>query len=368
MEYVSFQDVSLSRLGMGNMRLPVVGDKDGAPIDFARAEQIIDYGMAHDINYYDTAYMYHNGTSENCVGKALAKYDRDSFYVATKFHVGVNPDYRQVFAQQLERLGMDRIDFYLIHCVMDNNVDTYLTNGCIDFFMEQKKAGKIRYLGFSFHGGLETLRKFSAHHQWDFAQLQLNCYDWRYGNTAEEYRILTEAGIPVWVMEPVRGGRLATLGAQSAALLKARHPDWSIASWALRWVRRLPNVKVILSGMSTLGQIEDNVATFCDETALTDEDAALLDQALDLFRQEMSVPCTGCRYCCDDCPMGINIPEYITCYNRFKVDGHGAINAMRRVESKGKPADCISCGGCTGHCPQSIDVPALMAEMAELMK
>lgn len=367
MIYKAFQDISLSCLGMGNMRLPSTNPKDpNAPIDWEKAHEIIDYGMANGINYYDTAYVYNGGESERCLGAALKKYPRDSFYIATKYHVGANPDYKAVFAEQLERLQTDYIDFYLIHCLMDGNVDTYLENGCIEYFLEQKALGKIRYLGFSSHAGLDALEKFANHHKWDFAQLQINYFDWNYDDTAEQYKILDEREIPIMVMEPVRGGKLAKLTDSAENLLHSTHPEWSTASWALRFVRSLPRVQVVLSGMSSMEQIIDNVATFSDPAEFTDADKKTLFEACDQFHSQLVVPCTGCRYCCADCPMQINIPEFLKVYNTYKTDGGWGIKKMLdKVESEGRPTDCIGCGSCMGHCPQNIDIPAIMAELAE---
>ncbi len=368
METKAFKNITLSRLGMGNMRLPVGagGDKD---IDYAKAKEIIDYGMANGINYYDTAYVYHGGESERFVGKAFEGYDRDSYCLATKFNYAANPDYKAVFEEQLEKLQTDHIDFYLLHAVMNANADNYLNCGCIDYFLEQQKAGRITYLGFSSHADPEVLEKFASHHQWDFAQIQLNYFDWMYGSTQEEYRILKERNIPIVVMEPVRGGRLADLTPDTNKMLKEAHPDWSIASWALRFVRTLDQVQVILSGMSTIDQIKDNVATFNDLEPLSKEDQELLFKVCEKFHSKLVVPCTACRYCTEDCPMSINIPEWLKLYNEYKTDGIWPLKGKKdHVDSVGKPADCIACGACMGHCPQGISIPDHMSELAEAIK
>ena len=368
MIYKAFHDISLSRLGMGNMRLPVQGDKAGAPIDRVRAQEIIDYAMENGVNYYDSAYVYHGGESEEFLGEAMKKYPRESYYLATKFLLSANPDYKAVFEEQLVRLQTDHIDFYLLHAIFDENCQSYLDSGCIEYFLEQKKAGRIRYLGFSSHAGVEALTRIADHHQWDFAQLQLNYFDWQYGTTQEEYKVLEERNIPIMVMEPVRGGRLATLSSEAEGMLKEVHPDWSMAYWALRIVNHLPQVQVILSGMSNMEQIRDNIGTFQEPEGLSDEDTKLLMQACEAFRKQVSVPCTACRYCCDGCPMKIDIPAYLDVYNTYKTDGSWALNRMDSIESEGKPADCIGCGACAGHCPQSIRIPEIMSELAELSK
>ena len=366
MIYKPFQDISLSRLGMGNMRLPALRPGDPkSPIDWPAAHEILKLAMESGINYYDTAYVYQGGESERCLGEGMKQFPRDSFYLATKYNVAANPDYREVFATQLERLQTDHIDFYLLHCLMDSRIDDYLNNGCIDYFLDLKAQGKIRYLGFSSHASPATLRRFADHHQWDFAQLQINYFDWNYSTTKEEYDILDERNIPIMVMEPVRGGRLAQLTPDAEKLLKDAHPDWSIASWAMRFVRTLPRVQVILSGMSTLDQVRDNAATFSDPGTLSQEDMAILMKACDLFHTQLQVPCTGCRYCCDDCPMQINIPEYLKVYNAWKIGEGGIRQDLDEVESQGKFESCIGCGSCTGHCPQNIAIPEIMAQLKE---
>lgn len=366
MIYKPFADIQLSRLGLGNMRLPALNPTDPkSPIDWPAAHAIMDKALADGINYFDTAYVYNGGESERCVGEGMKKHPRDSFCLATKFNYRANPDYKAVFEEQLERLQTDYIDFYLIHCLMDSNIDDYLNCGCIDYFLEQKKLGRIRYLGFSSHASVETLTRFADHHQWDFAQLQINYFDWNYAATKEEYRVLDERNIPIMVMEPVRGGRLAQLTPEAEKLLKDAHPDWSIASWALRFVRTLPRVQVILSGMSNMAQMEDNLATFSDPEELSEQDMATLMKACELFHSSLVVPCTGCRYCTEDCPMQINIPEYLKVYNAFKTGGGNPKAMLAEVESEGKFTDCVGCGACTGHCPQSIDVPGIMAELKE---
>ena len=368
MIYKDFQGIKLSRLGMGNMRLPTLEDKPDGPIDYDRAKAIIDYAMAHGVTYYDTAYNYHSGESEKFLGKAMQNYPRDSFCLATKFNFHANPDYCAQFEEQLRRLQTDHVDFYLLHAYSDGNAENYTTCGCIDYFLEQKAKGRIKYFGFSSHATPAMLEKMLDSHQWDFVQIQLNYFDWLYGSAKAEYETISSRNIPVMVMESVRGGRLAKLSPEAEAMLKAAHPDWSIPSWAFRWLKSLPGVQVALSGMSNLAQIEDNVATFSDDRALTDAETTLLFDACAAFRKEVSVPCTGCRYCCDGCPAEINIPAMLEVYNKSKTDGIWELNRLEKVESVGKPADCVGCGACQSECPQGIEIPKLMAEMAAYKK
>ena len=258
------------------------------------------------------------------------------------------------------------IDFYLIHSITDSTIHPYVDDGSVAYFIEQKRQGRIKHLGFSCHSSVEALKWFVEQYDWEFAQLQLNCFDWLYSHTRQEYEVLEQHNIPIMVMEPVRGGRLARLTPEAEALLRGAHPDWSMASWMFRFVQSLPQVQTILSGMSTMEQVEDNLRTFDDDQDFTSADRDLLFQAMDMFKDQMQVPCTACRYCCDDCPMGINIPEYLRLYNKYKVDGDWGLKPqLDAVESTSPPSECLSCGSCTGHCPQSIDIPTIMTEMGE---
>ncbi len=365
MQYKPFQDISLSALGMGVMRLPML-DKDH--IDYEKAHAILDMAYEQGINYYDTAYVYQNGDSERCLGQWLKKIPRDSVYIASKFYIDVAPDYEAVFEEQLRRLGTDRIDFYLMHCMQDRNIHKYISSGAIEYFQKQKELGRIRYLGFSSHASPGVLRQFVEHCSWDFAQIQFNYFDWLFSTAAEEYAVLEEYQIPIMVMEPVRGGRLATLTPAVEQMLRQTHPDWSVASWALRFVRSFPQIQVILSGMSNLEQMQDNLATFSEEGGLQQQDKDLLLEAARQFKSQVQVPCTQCCYCVSECPREIDIPEYLKVYNSYKVNGPGALWGLKKVESAGKPTDCVACGACAGHCPQHIDIPAIMADLAKHMQ
>ena len=364
----AFEGLSVSRLSMGVMRLPVQENQEGKPIDFEAAREIIRRCIEGGINYFDTAYIYHGGHSETFLAKALAEYPRDSYFLADKFNLQANPDFRAQFAQQLERLNTDYIDFYLLHGIQDSSEEPMLQSGCIEYFREMKAQEKIRHFGFSFHGSPDSLRRLLAAGPWDFVQIQLNYMDWLFEDAKELYEILDQAGIPILVMEPLRGGRLASLNPQTAEKLLAAQPGKSLASWGMRWLMRLPRVAVVLSGMSNPDQARDNIATFSEGKPLSEEESALLMQVCQEYRASVAVACTGCRYCTDDCPMGLDIPRILNIYNAIKLDSEWRASLLYSLPEGKRPDSCIGCGACTGHCPQSFDIPAYMAELAEIMK
>ena len=369
MEHKAFKDgIQLSRLGMGNMRLPVQGDAPNSPIDFEKAQRLIDTAYAAGVNYYDTAYIYHGGKSEVFTGQALKKYPRESYYVADKYNLEANPDYAFEFADQLDRLQLDTIDFYLLHGIADHSADKFLTNGCIDYFNQKKAEGKIRYFGFSFHGSPDTLRRLLAANRWDFVQIQLNYYDWFYGTAKEQYEILDEAGIPIMVMEPAHGGMLAKLNETGSAILAAADPSRSQASWAMRWVMSLPRVQVVLSGMTLDEHMADNLATFNENKPLNEAEWEIVRKAAEAHRASVAVTCTACRYCTPNCPMELDIPRLLAAYNEAKIGGAWRLSSLSGLPEDKRPSACIGCGACMGHCPQTLKIPEYMQEMVEMMK
>ena len=361
-----------SLLGMGCMRLPNI-DGDRTRIDEEKAQAIIDLAYEQGINYYDTAYVYGDGASERFIGKALKKYPRESYYLTDKmppWPLNSRADVERIFQEELERCGVDYFDFYLCHNINEESIEKFLDPeiGAIPFLEEMQRQGKIRYLGFSSHGTPETLERFASLRDWDFAQIQLNYLDWELQDAKRQYEILTEKGIPVMVMEPVRGGRLASLCPEADELLRGLRPDRSIASWALRFVAELPNVQVILSGMNTLEQLRDNLATFSREEPLTADEQQTLQRAVTLFRKKFTVPCTGCGYCAG-CPMELDIPAFLKIYNEYAISRMPMnLEALREYPGDRQPKACVGCGQCAGHCPQHIDVPRYMLELAEAMK
>jgi len=364
-----FQGKSLSRLGFGTMRLPT--NADGS-IDEAQVAEMTAYALAHGVNYFDTAWPYHGGESERVIGRVLSKYPRNSYYLATKYpghqisSTGYNP--AEIFEEQLQKCGVEYFDFYLLHNVYEKSMEVYLDPqwGIVDYFKEQKRLGRIKHLGFSCHAETKGLREFldACGEDMEFCQIQLNYLDWTLQDAKGKYDLLTKRGIPVWVMEPVRGGRLASLSDAEEAKLKALRPEDSIASWGFRFLQSLPNVKMVLSGMSNMEQMMDNVKTFSEDKPLSAEEIALLLEIAEGMKD--SIPCTACRYCCDGCPAGLDIPGLISTYNEIRFSP--AVNVAMRIEfmpEDKKPTACIGCGQCTQMCPQNIDVPGALKDFAE---
>lgn len=366
MIYHDFQGKQLSMLGFGTMRLPT----DGAGhIDEAQVAEMTAYALEHGVNYFDTAYPYHGGESERVMGRVLSKYPREQFYLATKYpghQISSSYDPAGVFEEQLQKCGVEYFDFYLLHNVCESSIGVYRDPqwGIIDYFLEQKRQGRIRHLGFSSHGAVENLREFLEEYgdQMEFCQIQLNYMDWSLQDAKEKCRLLNEHQIPIWVMEPVRGGKLATLQEADLKKLQAVQPEYSAAEWAFRWLQGIEGVRMVLSGMSTPEQMRQNVQTFAEKKPLTAEETALLMEVAEGMKK--SVPCTACRYCCDGCPMGLDIPMLMAMLNEVRF-GAAANSGMRidALPEEKRPTACIGCGACAQICPQQIDVPAAIAEL-----
>ncbi len=368
MIHTTFQEKQLSLLGFGTMRLPVKEDKS---IDEAQVKEMVAYAMAHGVNYFDTAWPYHSGESERIIGKVLGEYDRGSYYLATKYpghQITSTYDPAAIFEKQLEKCGVEYFDFYLLHNVYEKSMATYLDPrwGILEYFKEQKRLGRIKHLGFSTHGSAEMIRSFLdvCGEDMEFCQIQLNYLDWTLQEAKAKYELLKERGIPVWVMEPVRGGRLAALREEERTKLKAGRGDESVAAWAFRFLQELDGVQMILSGMSNMEQMVDNVKNFAERKPLSVEEMKLL---LDLAEgMKQSLPCTACRYCVDGCPAGLNIPALLACYNELRFQPSSSIRM--RVEGYGEaqyPSNCVACGKCAQICPQNIDIPEAMKKLEE---
>lgn len=374
MIYTDFHGEKLSLLGFGTMRLPLVPGGGPADIDEKTTADMVRYAMDHGVNYFDTAYPYHGGMSERVIGRVLKDYDRQSFYLATKYpghQISDSYDPAAIFEEQLQKCGVEYFDFYLLHNVYEKSIETYTDPrwGIIDYFLEQKKNGRIRHLGFSSHGGVELLESFLSRYGKDmeFCQIQLNYLDWTMQDAKAKCELLRRYSIPIWVMEPVRGGRLASLTPEAESELHALRPEESTAAWAFRFLQGVEGVQMILSGMTTPAQMEDNVRTFEERRPLTgQEEKVLLDIAKGMYG---AVPCTACRYCCDGCPMGLDIPMLLKLYNEAKLSPN--FNIGMRVEAlpeDKRPAACVGCGQCARVCPQNIDIPAALADLNEVLK
>ena len=376
MRYADFNGIELSRLGMGNMRLPVRGITRS--IDAAKARAIIDYCMESGVNYYDTAWGYHYGKSESVLGEALSKHNHDDFYIATKFpgyDLSNFDKYEEIFEKQLEKCKVDYFDFYLLHNVCENSMPTYTNGdfGIIEYFVGQKRSGRIKHLGLSTHANADNLEEIldfiegKLGEKPDFCQIQLNYIDWTLQDAKKKVDILNSRGIPIIVMEPLRGGKLADTGEDNNAKLKALRPDDSIASWALRWIEQVEGVKVILSGMSAFDQMKDNIRTFSEGEELNDAELGLLDEIADTLKS--GVPCTACRYCCEGCPMELDIPTLLAGYNDLKFQTTLTVPMMMDETPEDKwPDKCIGCGACSAVCPQQIDIPEVLRAFTELLE
>ena len=378
----------VSLLGFGMMRLPMEEDR----VDQETVNEFVDYAIEHGVNYFDTSPVYCQGLSEKATGEALRRYPRESYFVATKLS-NFNKDNWpreaavKMYHDSFENIGVDYIDYYLLHSVggggLENFNGRYIDNGVLDFLLEEREAGRIRNLGFSFHGDVEVfdylLSKHDKYH-WDFVQIQLNYLDWKYANmlnkrnTAAEYLYgeLSKRGIPAVIMEPLLGGRLARVPEPVVARMKQRDPERSVASWAFRFAGSQPDVLTVLSGMTRMEHIEDNLSSLAPLQPITPEDFDFLQEIAAQMMEFDTIPCTDCKYCMP-CPYGIDIPEIFKHYNKCITDDNvpasnrdANYNKARRAFLVGydrsvpklRQADhCIGCGRCAHHCPQSIRIP-----------
>lgn len=372
MIYSDFQDIRLSSLGMGAMRLPKLSEDD-SDVNEPAVREMVAYAIEKGVNYFDTAWGYHNGQSELVMGRALKEYPRDSFYLADKFpgYDSANWDkVEEIFEKQLEKCQVDYFDFYLVHNVCEMNIDAYLDNakyGIYDYLTEQKRNGRIKHLGFSVHGDFNTFKRFLDAYGKDmeFCQIQLNYIDWDFQDAKAKVEYLAKLGIPVWVMEPVRGGKLANLDEKYAERLRAFRAEATPAEWAFRFIQSVPEVKVTLSGMSNFEQLKQNIATFEEHKPATEEERAVLfDIARDMTSLN-ALPCTECHYCVSHCPQGLDIPLLISLYNEDIFTGGGFIAPMRigQMSEDKRPSACIGCRSCEAVCPQKIKVSEAFLKM-----
>ena len=376
MIYKDFQDLKLSALGLGAMRLPVIDGSD-EKIDEPAAFDMVSYAMENGVNYYDTAWGYHGGNSEIVMGKALARFPRDKFYLATKF-----PGYslsnmdkvESIFEEQLKKCQVEYFDFYLFHNVCEMNIDAYLDPryGIDAYLTKQKANGRIRHLGFSAHGSVSVMRRFLEAYgdHMEFCQIQLNYLDWTFQDAKAKVELLREYNIPVWVMEPLRGGRLAGLGELHTARLSALRPDEKTPAWAFRFLQSVPGVTMILSGMSNMEQLQENIRTFETEKPLGETEMAELLEIADEMLGKKTLPCTACHYCTSHCPRSLDIPELLKLYNEHNFTGGGFIApmVMSTTPEEKQPSACVGCRSCEAVCPQQIKISEAMADFAEKLK
>ena len=389
MIYKQFGDLKLSHLGMGTMRFPTIGER--GPIDKPKAREIIEYAYEHGINYFDTAFRYHEGESERFTGEVLSQYPRDTWNLVSKFpghmmrregnklvftgfgesRLEYFDSIQQIFQMQLDKCGIEYFDFYLLHGLGESSYDFYNDReiGIIDYILSEKEAGRIKHLGFSSHARAESIDKYLT--QWkgifDIVQIQINYLDWTLQNAKEKYEIITNHGLQVVAMEPMRGGRIAVLPAEADAMLREVRPNDSPAAWALRFLQGLPGMLVILSGMSALEHAVDNINVLSTDDPISEDEVALLQKVIKSMTN--LVPCTSCRYCCEGCSQNLDIPKLISLYNEAAHDGRlfgisAVLNAMRDTEM---PSACVSCGECIKLCPQEIDVPGIMKRFSEMI-
>ena len=367
------------KLGFGLMRMPLTDPTNDAAVDVEQVKKMVDMFIEKGFTYFDTAWMYNGFNSENVAKEALvSRYPREAFTLASKLHSSFFnslEDRDKIFNEQLNKTGAGYFDYYLLHGIEGSSLPKYEKFQCFDWILEKKQAGLIRHAGFSFHDKAEVLDKIlTAHPQMEFVQLQINYRDWEseWIESRKCYEVAEKHGIPVIVMEPVKGGTLANVPDSVQDMFKAHDSKMSIPSWAIRFVASLPNVMVVLSGMSNIAQMEDNTSFMQDFVPLTEEEKKLCLKAADFINGQIAIPCTGCSYCTDGCPMNIAIPQYFSLYNedmREDLSQKGwtaSFNSYGQLARDfGKSYDCIACGQCEGVCPQHLPIIENMKKLSE---
>jgi len=366
--YIEKLGIKLPQLGFGCMRFPTKDNK----IDFETAKEMVHYAMSNGLNYFDTAYPYHEGESETFLGKVLPEFPRESYFLTSKlpiWKIENEEDAEKYFNEQLEKCHTDYFDFYLLHAMGTKRVEIMETFNLYDFIAKKKAEGKVKHIGFSFHDKNEVLEKLVSSYDWDFVQLQINYWDFSENEADKFYRTLEKHGIPCFVMEPVRGGFLSSFAPHVEKCMKEYEPDVSIASWAIRWVASLSNVAIVLSGMSNMEQLKDNIATMSDFKPINSDELKILDNVVDELRKIHPIPCTGCRYCMD-CAFGVDIPEIFEIYNNYKKTENKKLtykNYFILLDEKSRANNCEKCGACITKCPQHIDIPVELEKIEKEM-
>jgi len=377
MIYHDFNGLQLSSIGMGCMRLPTTGSYDGF-IDVARVEEMVDYALSQGLNYFDTAWGYHSGRSEAVIGACLKRHPRDRYHLATKFP-GYNVDNfarkEEIFEEQINKTQSECFDFYLLHNVIELNIEQYLdtsSQGLVPYLLRQKERGLIKHLGFSCHGEFETLVRLveTWGGEMEFAQIQLNYQDWHFQHASRKVKWLNERNIPIVAMEPLRGGHLARFSPEEQAKLDALRPDISPIEWGYRYVQSTPGVIMTLSGMSNLEQCKQNLGIFQSEKPLTATERTTLEEIAKARTAKQAIPCTGCRYCLDECPNELNIPYLISLYNEYRSkDDEKWLSELKidALPEEELPSMCVGCGSCTRVCPQRIEVASVFDDFIDLL-
>ncbi len=375
MIYRDFKGKKLSALGLGMMRLPTLDGKD-SQIDWDKAGEMVDFSLKNGINYFDTAWGYHSGNSEIAAGRFLSNYPRESFYLASKFPGYDNSNMgkvEEIFEKQLEKCKTPYFDFYLFHNVCEGNIDDYLNPefGTMQYLLEQKKNGRIKHLGFSTHGSMNVIKRFLEAYgsEMEFCQLQINYMDWHFQSAKEKVEFIRSQGIPIWVMEPLRGGKLAAATEEITSKLKEMRPDESIPAWAFRFLQAIDGVTVTLSGMSNMEQLKENINIWSEDKPLDKEEFDCIVKLTDVETRKGGLPCTACHYCVSHCPRELAIPDLISLYNEHKITGGGFIApmAVSSMSKEKRPANCVGCRSCEQVCPQGIKISEMMKEFSEMM-
>lgn len=370
MIYKNFKDLKLSRLGLGTMRLPL---NENGLIDEEETYKMIDYALKNGINYFDTAYKYHDGESEKVVGKILKQYPREDYYLATKFpgyDIALMSKVEEVFEEQLKKCQVDYFDFYLFHNVYEKNIDLYLDEkyGILAYLLKQKENGRIKHLGFSVHGSYDVTKRFlEAYGQhMEFCQIQLNYLDYEFQDAKSKIELLNKYHIPVWVMEPLRGGKLAQISKKHQEKLNALRTEETVPGWAFRFLQSIPEVVVTLSGMSSMEQLQENIKTFEEEKPLEESEMKALLKIADEILEGNILPCTECRYCTSHCPKELNIPYLLSLYNDYNFTGKGVIATMKNsaIPKEKRASACIGCKSCEAVCPQQLKIAEAMSNFA----
>jgi len=358
----------ISMLGLGCMRLPVNEDDT---IDINATKEMVKYAFDNGMNYIDTAYFYHKGQSETAMGEVLKDYDRESYYLSTKMPLWMakeESDIEMIFNDQLNKLQTDYIDFYFMHAMNAKRIKQMIEWNVIEKLERWKQEGKIKHIGFSFHGKYEEFIELLDFYDWEFSLIQLNYIDTDHQQGIEGLFELERRGIPAFIMEPIKGGNLAGFSDDIEVHFKNKEPNMSIASWAIRWLGTFNNVKLVLSGMSSLDNMKDNIATCTDFKPLTDEENQLVDQVAKEIKSRLEIDCTGCNYCLP-CPFNVNIPKSFSTYNDYRMYGRDnyldwAYGLL--IRDKNGPEVCVNCGVCLDKCPQNLDIPALLEKVGTI--